>query len=212
MCRVDRRVQAGACPQLAGTQLNFTNHLRSAFRSFAIWTRLALPSFVLPLSLCNMLCPARFSPNPVGARRLPLLCKTNANVSRLHHGSHHFHMHAPHKPCHPRQLSECGRMALHSSATTSNKSEEPSPLVKSIADAIAKEEIRLTGGEEMLLPIVFLKAEDAKSDQPILGDPFSQQLLDRCALDYSKTHFDRDYRYIKWVANRAKQFDIWCQV
>jgi O-methyltransferase involved in polyketide biosynthesis len=102
-------------------------------------------------------------------------------------------------------------MALHSSTTTSNKSREPSPDAK-IAHTMPKEDIRLTGAEEMLLPVVFLKAEDAKSDEPILGDPFSQQLLDRCAIDYSKTHFTRDYRYIKWVTSRAKQFDDWCQV
>ncbi|ROW10337.1 hypothetical protein VMCG_01782 [Cytospora schulzeri] len=81
-----------------------------------------------------------------------------------------------------------------------------------MAETTPKEEIRLTGAEEMLLPVVFVKAVDAESDKPILGDPFSQQLLDRCAIDYSKSHFSRDKRYVTWVANRAKQFDNWCQV
>ncbi|ROV88907.1 hypothetical protein VSDG_08954 [Cytospora chrysosperma] len=120
-------------------------------------------------------------------------------------------MYAPRKASHLRPFFNCGRMALHSSATTFNNSIRSSPDAKSIAHTKPKEEIRLTGAEEMLLPVVFLKAEDAKSDEPILGDPYSQQLLDRCAIDYSRTHFTRDYRYIKWVTTRAKQFDDWCQ-
>lgn len=79
-------------------------------------------------------------------------------------------------------------------------------------DSAPRQKILLTGAEEMLLPVVFFKARDARSEKPILGDPFSEQILDSCIIDYSKTHFTQDSRYVTWINNRAKRFDIWCQV
>lgn len=162
---------------------------------------------------CNMLFSARITSNHLGARRLPLACKLHVGTRRAHHGPHLIRADFLATLCNSRPVFKHGTRALHSPATAFNETTGPTPFAKTNnADTKPKEEIRLTGAEEMLLPVVFLKAEDAKSEKPILGDPFSQHLLDACAIDYSKTHFTRDYRYIKWVTNRAKQFDNWCQV
>lgn len=144
-----------------------------------------------------MLFTARIASSPLVARRVSLACKLHAGGLGAHLDSHILRVQSSHKRGHHHQSSQYGVRALHSPSTAFNG---------------PKEEIRLTGAEEMLLPVVYLKAEDSKSQDPILGDPFSQQLLDACAIDYSRTHFTRDYRYITWVTTRAKQFDRWCEV
>lgn len=75
-----------------------------------------------------------------------------------------------------------------------------------------KEKIRLTDAEELVLPMAFLKAKDASNPNPILGDVHSQNLLDRCEIDYGRSHFDPDQRNVEWIVGRAKRIDEWCQV
>lgn len=75
-----------------------------------------------------------------------------------------------------------------------------------------KEKIRLTAAEELVLPMAFLKAKDASSPKPILGDVYSQELLDRCEIDYGRSHFDPDQRNVEWIVGRAKRIDEWCEV
>ncbi|KAH8201956.1 hypothetical protein TruAng_003869 [Truncatella angustata] len=76
-----------------------------------------------------------------------------------------------------------------------------------------KEKIRLEGVEQTLLPMVLFKIRDAQNPKPILGDPFAKQLLDCCDIDLEASHFSAttDDRYVTWIANRARRFDLWGQ-
>ncbi|KAI1862344.1 uncharacterized protein JN550_010206 [Neoarthrinium moseri] len=76
-----------------------------------------------------------------------------------------------------------------------------------------KERIRLEGVEETLFCTLLPKARDAASPNPILGDPYAQKLVDSCDVDFSRSTFSAvdNERAMRWVANRAKTFDRWCQ-
>lgn len=83
------------------------------------------------------------------------------------------------------------------------------------SSSTTKERIRLTGPEATAIPMVFLKAADAKSANPILGDPFAQTILDRYDPDEAGKQFFStwaDLRNVAYIAGRAKQLDEWCQV
>lgn len=88
----------------------------------------------------------------------------------------------------------------------------PKRLCPEVRVAQRKEKIRLTGPEETMIPMVFFRALDAKKPHPILGDPYSQKILDRCDIDFSAEHFIKNDRFIEYVMNRCKQLDTWCQV
>lgn len=149
---------------------------------------------------------ARTGPNSPRAKWL------SASVLRLYNRPGLLQRHTLNRSYRAHRFHTSGRIAFRSSAAACHESTGPSILASSLAEIKRKEPIRLTGAEEMLLPVVFVKAVDAKYDQPVLGDPFSQSLLDRCDIDYSRSHFTRDSRYVKWVSTRARQFDLWCQV
>ncbi|CAN8100766.1 unnamed protein product [Discula destructiva] len=77
-----------------------------------------------------------------------------------------------------------------------------------------KERVRLTGPEATAIPMVFLKAADAKSANPILGDPYAQQLLDQCDPDDVGKQCPAEWvdpRNTGYIMGRAKMFDDWCQ-
>lgn len=76
----------------------------------------------------------------------------------------------------------------------------------------SKVKLRLTGPEQTLIPMVFFRAMDAQQSEPILGDPYSQGILDKCDVDLKAGHFIRDDRFIEYVMNRTKHLDVWCQV
>lgn len=76
----------------------------------------------------------------------------------------------------------------------------------------SKQKLRLTGPEETMIPMVFFRSLDAQLPDPILGDPYAQEILEKCDIDLTASHFIRDDRFIEYVMNRTKQLDIWCQV
>ncbi|ROW12441.1 hypothetical protein VMCG_00824 [Cytospora schulzeri] len=129
------------------------------------------------------------------------------------------------KPCFPRVPVLRSTYRGLSSATTTREP-EPHPIDRMATRASEesanipcpkhsivppKEKIQLTGPEETMIPMVFFRALDAKKDRPILGDPYSQKILDRCDIDFSAGHFIRNDRFIEYVMNRCKQLDTWCQ-
>lgn len=77
---------------------------------------------------------------------------------------------------------------------------------------LSKVKLKLTGLEQTLIPMVFFRSIDAQQPEPILGDPYSQGILDRCDIDLKADHFIRDDRFIEYVMNRTKHLDVWCQV
>lgn len=70
----------------------------------------------------------------------------------------------------------------------------------------------LSGPEQIAIPMVFFRSLDAQLPEPILGDPYSQGILDRCEIDLEADHFIRDDRFIEYIMHRTKQLDKWCQV
>jgi O-methyltransferase len=76
-----------------------------------------------------------------------------------------------------------------------------------------KEKLNLTGVEETLLAAIWCRAKDARSANPLLGDPYAQHILDRCDVDYTRSTFAalHDERWGRFIAGRAKKLDLWCQ-
>lgn len=75
-----------------------------------------------------------------------------------------------------------------------------------------REKIHLTGPEELLLGTLFMRAEDAKYSNPVLGDQYAQGLIERCNINTGESHYPTDPRWVRAIACRAKQLDDWCQV
>ena len=76
----------------------------------------------------------------------------------------------------------------------------------------SKLRLSLTGAEKTVIAMVFFRSMDAQLPDPVLGDPYSQGILDRCEIDLNEGHFIRDDRFIEYVMNRTKHIDNWCQV
>lgn len=76
----------------------------------------------------------------------------------------------------------------------------------------SKAKLRLTGPEQTTIPMVFFRSLDAQLPEPILGDPYSKGILEKCDVDLNASHFIKDDRFIEYVMNRTKQLDNWCQV
>lgn len=72
--------------------------------------------------------------------------------------------------------------------------------------------LRLTDAEEAMMPMVFLRSQDAQLSEPILDDPYCKEILERCETDLSAKHFIEDVRFMEYVMNRTKHLDVWCQV
>lgn len=78
--------------------------------------------------------------------------------------------------------------------------------------ASPKVRLNLTGAERTVLPMVFFRSMDAQLPNPVLGDPYSQAILEKCEVDLNDDHFIRDDRFIEYIMKRTKQLDSWCQV
>lgn len=86
--------------------------------------------------------------------------------------------------------------------------------LKWLKDTTGSSKVRLTldGPEKTVIPMVFFRSLDAQLPEPILGDPYSQDILDRCEIDLKADHFIRDDRFIEYIMHRTKRLDTWCQV
>lgn len=77
-----------------------------------------------------------------------------------------------------------------------------------------RERVQLTNIEHNLMSVVHAKAADANGEngEPILNDPYSQQLLDRCEFEYfDEPELAADPRWCRYVCGRARRLDEWCQ-
>ncbi|KAH8646196.1 S-adenosyl-L-methionine-dependent methyltransferase [Xylariales sp. PMI_506] len=108
--------------------------------------------------------------------------------------------------------------AASASAITSNSAGDPEnidtrTISKLSSEGLPKERVQLTGVEQTLLSMVNLKAVDASKrfGEPILNDPYSQQLLDRCDVDINSKLMAEDPRWVRYVCGRTKRLDQWCQ-
>ncbi|KAH9905908.1 S-adenosyl-L-methionine-dependent methyltransferase [Xylariomycetidae sp. FL2044] len=71
--------------------------------------------------------------------------------------------------------------------------------------------VELSPVEETLLMVLYLRVRDAASPNPILGDVYAQQVINKVDCDFSRSLFTLDDRYVKYIAGRSKQIDVWCQ-
>ena len=109
--------------------------------------------------------------------------------------------------------SSSSRASVDTSDTSRKSTASISSHTLNNVPSLPKEKVLLQGVEQTLLPMVMFKYRDAEKAQPILGDPYAKQLLERCDVDLEASHFKftQDERYVTWIANRAKRLDQWCQ-
>lgn len=68
----------------------------------------------------------------------------------------------------------------------------------------------LVGPEEQNMLIVwYLRVRDSLSQNPSVQDPFATALIDKIKLDLSRSEFQLDSTYVRYVAGRTKQIDDW---
>ncbi|MFY0405702.1 class I SAM-dependent methyltransferase [Solicola sp. PLA-1-18] len=67
----------------------------------------------------------------------------------------------------------------------------------------------LRGVSETLLWTLYLRAVDARSSRPVLGDPWAQQVLDRVEVDARRLALLRGD--IRTIATRGRELDRWTQ-
>lgn len=112
---------------------------------------------------------------------------------------------------HSAEATSIKRESCHRSANV------PVSACKTSTNGSSKEKIHLTGVEMTLMSMVHFKAIDASGagrageEAPILDDPYAQQLLDRCAVDFTSTLLPQDRRWVRYVCGRARRLDEWCQ-
>lgn len=114
-----------------------------------------------------------------------------------------------------------GRPSASISTTTfTSHSDRPSIASDSIvrlSPTNTKEHIPLEKVEQTMLGMVWLRVLDAQSKRPILNDPYSKEILDRCIVDTKQTTFFTnssgvtDPRAIEYIANRGLRLDEWTQ-
>lgn len=98
-----------------------------------------------------------------------------------------------------------GSLAIAKHQLPSNQSE--------VFTSTTKEKIRLTKAEETSLASLFCRVQDAKSQEPILGDASACATLDRCLVDQSRTTFSAGKApgIFVWASQRALRLDKWCE-
>lgn len=70
--------------------------------------------------------------------------------------------------------------------------------------------VDLSGPPQTMLDMVYAKALDAESPQPVLGDPYAKHLMAQLDYDWSKSPIVRQRRrQVTSIAVRGAQFDIW---
>lgn len=73
-----------------------------------------------------------------------------------------------------------------------------------------KVHIELSGPPQTMLEMLYAKALDAAAAQPILGDVYAKQLVDRLDYDWAHTGIARQRRrQVPSVTVRSAQFDLW---
>ncbi|MGV0742703.1 class I SAM-dependent methyltransferase [Mycolicibacterium sp. XJ870] len=74
----------------------------------------------------------------------------------------------------------------------------------------AKVHVDLSGPPQTMLDMVYAKALDADSAQPVLGDTYAKQLMDQLDYDWAKSPVLRQRRrQVTSIAVRGAQFDLW---
>ncbi|KAI1333316.1 hypothetical protein F5Y16DRAFT_9647 [Xylariaceae sp. FL0255] len=71
--------------------------------------------------------------------------------------------------------------------------------------------VQLNPAEEMLLMVLCLRVRDAASPKPIGGEMYAQKVINNVKVDLSRSLFTPDEKYIRYIADRARKIDLWCQ-
>jgi O-methyltransferase involved in polyketide biosynthesis len=73
-----------------------------------------------------------------------------------------------------------------------------------------KVHVDLTGPPQTMLDMVYARLLDARSPEPVLGDPWAEKLMDRVDYDVSKSPIAKQRRrQTMSIAVRGAQLDIW---
>lgn len=88
----------------------------------------------------------------------------------------------------------------------------PSAITSSegyLSPAGSSNKIHLDPNEETLLMVLYLRVRDAASENPILGDVYASNVINRVDCDFSRSLFTLEPSYVAYVAGRARQLDDW---
>jgi O-methyltransferase involved in polyketide biosynthesis len=72
-------------------------------------------------------------------------------------------------------------------------------------------EMQLDPEEETLLLVWYLRVRDAASENPILRDNHASAIKNKINFDPSRSLFQLDASYIRYICGRSKQIDNWAQ-
>lgn len=78
-----------------------------------------------------------------------------------------------------------------------------------LTPANSSNKIHLEPNEETLLMVLYLRVRDAASENPILGDVYASNVINRVDCDFSRSLFTLEPSYITYIAGRAKKLDDW---
>ncbi|KAI1337602.1 tetracenomycin polyketide synthesis O-methyltransferase TcmP [Xylariaceae sp. FL0016] len=70
---------------------------------------------------------------------------------------------------------------------------------------------RLSPVEETMLGTLAMRAQDAQSENPILGDSYALQVLQGVDCSFNRGMASAGFDAMRYVIGRAKQLDVWCQ-
>lgn len=78
-----------------------------------------------------------------------------------------------------------------------------------LTPAGSSNKIHLEPNEETLLMVLYLRVRDAASENPILGDVYASNVINRVDCDFNRSLFTLEPSYITYIAGRGKKLDDW---
>lgn len=88
-------------------------------------------------------------------------------------------------------------------------SDDKESLSQTNSPPVHLSELGLGREEENLLTVWYLRVRDSMSQNPIVHDEFTTELMNKLSVDLSRSQFRLDSTYVQYAASRTKQIDDW---
>lgn len=100
--------------------------------------------------------------------------------------------------------SSSGRVAREG-----RSSDDKDSLSQTQSPPVHLSELGLGREEENLLTVWYLRVRDTLSQNPIVHDDFTTELMSKLNVDLSRSQFRLDATYVQYAASRTRQMDAW---
>lgn len=100
--------------------------------------------------------------------------------------------------------SSSGRIAREG-----RSSDDKDSLSQTQSPPVHLSELGLGREEENLLTVWYLRVRDTLSQNPIVHDDFTTELMSKLNVDLSRSQFRLDATYVQYAASRTRQMDAW---